>query len=246
MAHAEQAHRVATVGVEAQRAVRQRARVGGEEGAAVRSATLHLAVFRPHVCALVADRAHQLAAIVLEDGRPEIGADAEPEAAQLLLGIARGRQPAQQDHAAAVLELLADVGEQSLRARQRKIFARDRVPFWTLLLARTAGEAVNLVSALASVGGEAVKAWLLRDEVSYEESVPSVIVAKTAAVVAQAILLVCGLAIAWSVFTRPWKISLPLHRHKDMNRVLEYQCQAEAEEAKGLFHREPRTWYPKP
>ena len=48
------------------------------------------------------------------------------------------------------------------------------------------------------------------------------------------------------VFTRPWKISMPLHRHKDMTRVLEYQCQAEAEEAKGLFHREPRTWYPKP
>lgn len=48
------------------------------------------------------------------------------------------------------------------------------------------------------------------------------------------------------VFTRPWKISMPLYRHKDMDRVLEYQCLAEAEEANGLFEREPRTWYPEP
>ena len=48
------------------------------------------------------------------------------------------------------------------------------------------------------------------------------------------------------VFTRPWTISMPLHRHKDMDRILEYQCQAEAEEASGAFEREPRTWYPQP
>jgi hypothetical protein len=45
------------------------------------------------------------------------------------------------------------------------------------------------------------------------------------------------------VFTRPWKISMPLHRHKDMTRILEYQCQAEAEEASGAFERDVRTWY---
>ena len=47
------------------------------------------------------------------------------------------------------------------------------------------------------------------------------------------------------VFTRPWKISMPLYRQKEMTRILEYQCQAEAEEANGLFERDPRTWYPK-
>ena len=47
------------------------------------------------------------------------------------------------------------------------------------------------------------------------------------------------------VFTRPWKISMPLYRQKDMDRVLEYQCQAEAEEASGDFERDPRTWFPK-
>ncbi len=48
------------------------------------------------------------------------------------------------------------------------------------------------------------------------------------------------------VFTRPWKISMPMHRHKDMARVLEYQCQAEKEEASGDFERNPRTWYSQP
>jgi hypothetical protein len=47
------------------------------------------------------------------------------------------------------------------------------------------------------------------------------------------------------VFSRPWKISMPLHRQKNMNRILEYQCQAEKEEASGEFERDPRTWYPK-
>jgi hypothetical protein len=48
------------------------------------------------------------------------------------------------------------------------------------------------------------------------------------------------------VFTRPWKMSMPLHRHTDMDRILEYQCQAEAEEANGDFERDPKTWYPGP
>jgi hypothetical protein len=49
-----------------------------------------------------------------------------------------------------------------------------------------------------------------------------------------------------AVFTRPWTIAMPLHRHKGTDRVLEYHCQAEAEEASGAFERDPRTWYPGP
>jgi hypothetical protein len=49
-----------------------------------------------------------------------------------------------------------------------------------------------------------------------------------------------------NVFTRPWKIRMPMYRHKDMDRILEYQCNAEAEEASGAFERDPRTWYTKP
>src|SRR5262245_4257691 len=48
------------------------------------------------------------------------------------------------------------------------------------------------------------------------------------------------------VFTRPWKFSMPIHRHTERNRLLEYQCQAELEEARGDFERDPRTWYPGP
>ncbi len=48
------------------------------------------------------------------------------------------------------------------------------------------------------------------------------------------------------VFTRPWTITMPLHRQKGMDRILEYQCQAEKEEANGEFEPEPRTWYPGP
>jgi hypothetical protein len=48
------------------------------------------------------------------------------------------------------------------------------------------------------------------------------------------------------VFTKSWKISIPMTRQKNMSRLLEYQCQAEAEEANGAFERDPRTWYPKP
>jgi hypothetical protein len=47
------------------------------------------------------------------------------------------------------------------------------------------------------------------------------------------------------VFTRPWKMSMPIYRHKDMDRVLEYHCKAEESEANGNFERNPRTWYPK-
>ena len=48
------------------------------------------------------------------------------------------------------------------------------------------------------------------------------------------------------VFTRPWTIRMPFHRHKDMDRILEYHCQAEREEFNGDFERDLRTWYPGP
>src|SRR5579871_6543233 len=48
------------------------------------------------------------------------------------------------------------------------------------------------------------------------------------------------------VFTKPWKMSMPLVRQKNIDRILEYQCQAEAEEASGAFERDSRTWYPGP
>jgi hypothetical protein len=46
------------------------------------------------------------------------------------------------------------------------------------------------------------------------------------------------------VFTKPWTIGLALRRRTDRDRLFEYVCQAEAEEASGAFTREERTWYP--
>ena len=79
----------------------------------------------------------------------------------------------------------------------RFAFARDRAPFWRLYGARLAGEALNVVTAVGAVGGEAAKAWLVRRDVAYEESVPSVIVAKTTITLAQALFLLLGLLLAW-------------------------------------------------
>ena len=80
----------------------------------------------------------------------------------------------------------------------RFAFARDRAPFRRLYGARVVGEALNIATALGSVGGEAAKAWLVRDEVSYEESVPSVIIAKTTITIAQALFLLIGIVLAWT------------------------------------------------
>jgi hypothetical protein len=46
------------------------------------------------------------------------------------------------------------------------------------------------------------------------------------------------------VFTKPWTIHIALHRRMDRDRLFEYVCQAEVEEANGAFTREERTWYP--
>ena len=78
----------------------------------------------------------------------------------------------------------------------RYAFLRDRVPFGTLLATRLAGEAFNMVTPTAALGGEVVKAWLLRDRVALEESVPSVIIAKTTITIAQGLFLLLGVVLA--------------------------------------------------
>lgn len=83
----------------------------------------------------------------------------------------------------------------------RYAFISNPPPYLRMLAARTAGEAVNIVTALGSVGGEAVKVWLLRPAVSYEESVPSVVIAKTTSTMAQTLLLLVGLVLAVTTLT---------------------------------------------
>jgi len=74
----------------------------------------------------------------------------------------------------------------------------ERPRFPRLLAAAFAGEAVNLLTAVGSVGGEATKAWLLRREIPYGASIPSLILAKTALVLGQAALLAAGVVVAWT------------------------------------------------
>ena len=81
----------------------------------------------------------------------------------------------------------------------RYAFAGKPPPYLRMLAARTAGEALNIVTALGSVGGEAVKVWLLRPAVPYHESVPSIVIAKTTSTIAQTLFLLLGLILAVTV-----------------------------------------------
>ena len=85
-----------------------------------------------------------------------------------------------------------------------------RPPFARLLAARCAGQAVNVVTALGGVGGEAIKAWLVRQHVPYEASVPSLILAKTAEVVGQVLLLLTAILVAWATAVVGWTLLGPM------------------------------------
>ncbi len=80
----------------------------------------------------------------------------------------------------------------------RYAFSRDRAPFPLLVAVRLAGEAFNVATPTAALGGEAVKAWLLRGRVPLDESLPSIIVAKTTITVAQGLFLLVGVVLAWT------------------------------------------------
>lgn len=86
----------------------------------------------------------------------------------------------------------------------RFTFRSRRIPFRALWNARLAGEAVNLTTA--QVGGEAVKAWLLRPQVAIAESLPAIVVAKTTITIAQVVFLALGVVCA--LLTLPWQSSL--------------------------------------
>ena len=73
--------------------------------------------------------------------------------------------------------------------------ARPHVPFWTLVFARMAGEAVNSLTPTATIGGEPVKAQLLRAHgVSMSDGLASIVVAKTTLTIAQSLFTALGFA----------------------------------------------------
>jgi putative membrane protein len=73
--------------------------------------------------------------------------------------------------------------------------AAARVPFPSLVLVRMAGEAINSITPTAAVGGEPVKAHLLRGwGVPASDSLASIVIAKTALTVSQSLFIVLGVA----------------------------------------------------
>ena len=78
----------------------------------------------------------------------------------------------------------------------RILLAGPGAPFLVLVGARLAGEAINLATPTASVGGEPLKAYLVREHVPLDEGLASIIVDKTTVVMGQALFLAVGLLIA--------------------------------------------------
>ncbi|MGH7356820.1 MAG: flippase-like domain-containing protein [Candidatus Rokuibacteriota bacterium] len=85
----------------------------------------------------------------------------------------------------------------------RYAFLDDRVPLRALLTSRLAGEAFNLTTPTAALGGEAVKAWLIRAHAPIHASVASVIVAKTTITLAHGLFLLVGVVAAWAIRLPP-------------------------------------------
>ncbi len=82
--------------------------------------------------------------------------------------------------------------------------ARRRVPFFVMALSRMAGEAVNSITPTATIGGEPLKAQLLKAYgVSTSDGLASIVVAKTALTIAQSLFTALGFAALLLYLGRP-------------------------------------------
>lgn len=76
--------------------------------------------------------------------------------------------------------------------------AADGIPFWKIFAIRTAGEVVNMTTPTAYVGGEPLKAYLLkRQDIPMVEGLASVVIAKTIMTLAQVLFILVGIALAF-------------------------------------------------
>ncbi|MCP9452943.1 MAG: flippase-like domain-containing protein [Nitrospira sp.] len=72
------------------------------------------------------------------------------------------------------------------------------VPFWRLLAIRMAGEVVNMTTPTAYLGGEPLKAYLLKQyHVPMEEGGASVVIAKTTMTIAEVCYILLGMALGF-------------------------------------------------
>lgn len=74
----------------------------------------------------------------------------------------------------------------------------EAIPFWRVLAIRTAGEVVNMTTPTAYVGGEPLKAYLLkRHGVPLIDGLASVVTAKTTMTIAQILFILSGIGLGF-------------------------------------------------
>jgi uncharacterized protein (TIRG00374 family) len=74
----------------------------------------------------------------------------------------------------------------------------ETVPFWRLLAIRTAGEVVNMTTPTAYLGGEPLKAYLLKTyNVPMAEGAASVVIAKTTMTIAEVFYILAGIGLGF-------------------------------------------------
>lgn len=81
-----------------------------------------------------------------------------------------------------------------------------RVPFGVLFLARLAGTAFNQILPAATVGGEPVKALLLKTHLPLSSTLASVVTAKLTYSLAQAVFALAGVLFAFQAFALPERL----------------------------------------
>jgi glycosyltransferase 2 family protein len=99
----------------------------------------------------------------------------------------------------------------------RFAFPGASVSLLTLMRIRIAGQAVTATTPTGTLGGDAVKAWLLRDRVSTPETLISLIVVKTTMVASQGLFLALGVLVARRILS----LDTPLIRGMEWLLVLE-------------------------
>ncbi|MBI4640667.1 MAG: flippase-like domain-containing protein [Candidatus Tectomicrobia bacterium] len=80
---------------------------------------------------------------------------------------------------------------------------RSLFHFRRFFLARLAGEAVNYITPSAYLGGEPLKAYLIKDMLPLPRGMATVIVAKTTHIVSEAIFVFLGVFLSFSQLTLP-------------------------------------------
>jgi len=77
------------------------------------------------------------------------------------------------------------------------------VPFWRLLAIRSAGEVVNMTTPTAYMGGEPLKAYLLRKhQVPIVDGLASVVIAKTTMTIAEVLFILVGIGLGFLILGR--------------------------------------------